>query len=391
MGAAESTIKPALDFDSLDLYAVLGVSEEASDDEIKRAYRQRALETHPDKNIHDMESATKKFARVQEAYETLSDPTSRSMYDYDKANPPPVDIPKGPNPTDSGSESMPGNWQWGTARPPSSGWFEWLFSFFWGSKTTTDPLLRFIPEDYIARIAHLERPRGISGRDIYEYVSIAVEKASWSENGVDQSLFTLLRNLFECIAYDEMKWADDFTGEIPDFGCGNSAWCPEDDPDADHYAQDFYEYWLSFDTLKTFEWMNPYQAPPGLEGYPEVQRKLTKENRKAHKAYQEQYKEIVRHVVEVLLRGDPRFLNHVYMRHYSNDQNPGAGGQQRDQDSFYHRYIKRMGGRAARARRPPAQTHVQSQAQTTTEPKKQTRNQRKKQIQRNKAKQKKSW
>jgi len=61
------------------------------------------------------------------------------------------------------------------------------------------------------------------------------------------------------LAYDERKWGND-VDQIPDFGCGNSAWCPEDDRDAQHYAQDFYEYWLNFKTLKTFDWVNPYQT-----------------------------------------------------------------------------------------------------------------------------------
>jgi len=50
--------------------------------------------------------------------------------------------------------------------------------------------------------------------------------------------------------------------QIPDFGSGNSAWCLDDDRDAHHYAQDFYEYWLNFKMLKTFDWVdwvNPYQ------------------------------------------------------------------------------------------------------------------------------------
>jgi hypothetical protein len=45
---------------------------------------------------------------------------------------------------------------------------------------------------------------------------------------------------------------------FPDFGCGRSAWCADDDPVAQHYAQDFYEYWLNFKTRKPFDWVNPY-------------------------------------------------------------------------------------------------------------------------------------
>ena len=63
-----------------DYYFILGVHHLASDDEIKRAYKQKALKHHPDKNRDDIE-AEKKFMDISEAYEMLSDPYKRSLYD----------------------------------------------------------------------------------------------------------------------------------------------------------------------------------------------------------------------------------------------------------------------------------------------------------------------
>jgi DnaJ-class molecular chaperone len=63
-----------------DYYAILGVSRLASEDEIKRAYKQKALKHHPDKNRDDLE-AEKKFMDISEAYEMLSDSYKRSLYD----------------------------------------------------------------------------------------------------------------------------------------------------------------------------------------------------------------------------------------------------------------------------------------------------------------------
>lgn len=62
-------------------YQVLGVEFEATADEIKKAYRKRALELHPDKNIGKEEEANKKFTLLQEAYEVLSDAQERAWYD----------------------------------------------------------------------------------------------------------------------------------------------------------------------------------------------------------------------------------------------------------------------------------------------------------------------
>ncbi|CAF4749779.1 unnamed protein product, partial [Rotaria socialis] len=63
-----------------DYYAILGVSRIATDDEIKRAYKQKALKYHPDKNRDDTD-AEKKFTDIREAYELLSDHYKRSLYD----------------------------------------------------------------------------------------------------------------------------------------------------------------------------------------------------------------------------------------------------------------------------------------------------------------------
>ncbi|MFA6800859.1 MAG: molecular chaperone DnaJ [Acholeplasmataceae bacterium] len=65
--------------DKRDLYEVLGVSKTASDEEIKKAYRQLAKKYHPD--ISKEANAEEKFKEVQSAYDTLSDSQKRAAYD----------------------------------------------------------------------------------------------------------------------------------------------------------------------------------------------------------------------------------------------------------------------------------------------------------------------
>lgn len=65
----------------VDYYNVLKVGKSASDDDLKKAYRKLAMKWHPDKNPNSKKEAEAKFKQISEAYEVLSDPQKRAIYD----------------------------------------------------------------------------------------------------------------------------------------------------------------------------------------------------------------------------------------------------------------------------------------------------------------------
>jgi len=64
-----------------DYYKILGIARDATEDQIKKAYRKQSLKHHPDKNPNDPEGAKARFVEVAEAFEVLSDKRKRQIYD----------------------------------------------------------------------------------------------------------------------------------------------------------------------------------------------------------------------------------------------------------------------------------------------------------------------
>ncbi|XP_024907861.1 sterile alpha motif domain-containing protein 13 isoform X1 [Pteropus alecto] len=67
-------------------YKILGVPQNASSSDIKKAYHRLALQVHPDKNPENKEAAEEKFRQVAKAYEVLSDAEKRNDYDKSRGN-----------------------------------------------------------------------------------------------------------------------------------------------------------------------------------------------------------------------------------------------------------------------------------------------------------------
>ena len=65
-----------------DYYKILGIKKDATEAEIKKAYRKLALKWHPDKNPNNREEAEEHFKKINEAYSVLSDKNKRNQYDH---------------------------------------------------------------------------------------------------------------------------------------------------------------------------------------------------------------------------------------------------------------------------------------------------------------------
>ncbi|KAK6943129.1 DnaJ domain, partial [Dillenia turbinata] len=65
----------------VDYYKILQVDRNAKDDDLKKAYRKLAMKWHPDKNPNNKKEAEAKFKQISEAYDVLSDPQKRAVYD----------------------------------------------------------------------------------------------------------------------------------------------------------------------------------------------------------------------------------------------------------------------------------------------------------------------
>lgn len=86
-----------------DYYAILGVSRDADQDSIKKAYRKSALKWHPDKNQERKAEAEERFKEVAEAYDVLSDLQKKEVYDkYGEEG-----LKGAPPPPDAGAEGHP--------------------------------------------------------------------------------------------------------------------------------------------------------------------------------------------------------------------------------------------------------------------------------------------
>ncbi|KAI0059176.1 DnaJ-domain-containing protein [Artomyces pyxidatus] len=259
MGARESRQQPDNEeagSASADYYALLEVEESATADEIKRAFRRLALIHHPDKNPTDPEGATKRFAALQQAYEVLGDEQERAWYDTHRASLVP--------------------------EPDAETVFEDIKR---GSAPTR------------------ARDRGLTVRHLEPFLNPSI----WTSfDDEANSFFTIYRNLFDRLAFDEKLYSD---LDLPSFGYSTWTWAAPSNERSKEAARVFYNYWLNFVTAKDFSWVDQWNISEAPDR--RVRRLMERDNKKAREDARKEYNDTVRTLVTFIRKRDPRYKSHL--------------------------------------------------------------------------------
>lgn len=250
MGAGQSSANGGADSSQnvkTSYYELLGVDRQATSDEIKKAYRRKALELHPDRNYGNEDVATKTFAEIQAAHEILSDPQERAWYDSHESA-----ILRGDEVGEGGDEV------------PSYGNIK---------ITTADDLARLVRK-FNSGVAFTDAPSGFFG---------------------------FLRETFEQLAKEEeaaASWDNVEAPEYPTFG--------HKDDEYNDVVKQFYSSWSSFATAKNFSWKDKYRLSEAPDRW--YRRRMEQENSKIRQDAKREFNDAVRSLVAFIRKRDPRYI-----------------------------------------------------------------------------------
>lgn len=210
---------------------------------IKKAYRKKALELHPDRNYGNVEESTNLFANVQSAYEILSDPQERAWYDSHRS-----EILRG-------EDEINGQHYEQDVRI-----------------TTTEDIVRMLPKIN-------------SCRDFSNSAS---------------GFFNMLSVAFGTLAREEQlacEWENNSPIIYPEFGDANDPY--------DSRVRAFYNAWSNFATRKAFSWVDIYRYSEAPDR--RVKRLMERENRRLRDEAVREFNDAVRSLVAFVKKRDPRF------------------------------------------------------------------------------------
>ncbi|KAJ4348466.1 uncharacterized protein N0V89_009841 [Didymosphaeria variabile] len=228
-------------------YELLGVERTATDEEIKKAYRRKALELHPDRNYGDVERTTALFADVSTAYEVLSDPQERAWYDAHEG-----DILRGGDGGGSGGDHYEYNMK----------------------VTTAEDISRMMGK-FRSNIDFTDSPTGFFG---------------------------FVRETFDQLAREEER-AGDYEGvqvnDYPSFGHQHDTY------ESGGVVRNFYNVWGGFATVKSFASLDLYRTSDAPDR--RVRRLMEKENQKLRERGIREFNVAVQTLVAFVRKRDPRY------------------------------------------------------------------------------------
>ncbi|KAG2001505.1 hypothetical protein GB937_010110 [Aspergillus fischeri] len=226
-----------------DYYELLGIQHDASTDEIRKAYKRKALELHPDKNYGNVEAATKLFAEIQTAYQVLSDPQERAWYDTHKD----AFLSRDEHPSSS--------------------------EYCYDSRMTTSGDILKLFSKFSPRMEFSDSPSGFFGglRVVFARLALEEEMASRADK-------------LEFVGY-------------PTFGSQSDTF--------EDVVRPFYTVWSSFSTKKSFAWKDIYRYSEAPDR--RVRRLMEKENKRLREEGVREFNEAVRSLVAFVKKRDPRY------------------------------------------------------------------------------------
>jgi DnaJ family protein A protein 5 len=221
------------------------VVDSANTGRLKKAYRRKALELHPDRNYGDVERTTALFADVQHAYQVLSDEQERAWYDAHEA-----DILRGGTGEGKGEDQYQGN-----------------------MKVTTPEEITRMMGRFRSNVQYTDAPSGFFG---------------------------FVREAFEQLAKEEEYAADYEDIDIPNYPSFGHK-----DDDYEGVVRDFYAAWDGFATAKSFAWLDVYRLADAPDRY--TRRLAEKENKKYRDDGRREFNDAVRTLVAFVRKRDPRY------------------------------------------------------------------------------------
>ncbi|KAG7751396.1 hypothetical protein KL912_000529 [Ogataea haglerorum] len=258
-----------------DYYELLGVSIEASDLEIKKAYRKKALQLHPDKNPDDVEAASRKFNEVKVAYDTLSDPQERAWYDSHK-----FQILMEDSDRDLGDDAS---------------------AEVYYAGLSVDDITRYLNPDLYTRMDD-----SISG--FYAVAGVVLDRIASEEVSAGKK-----QKLPGFQSYkDDTPFANACDPKellYPRFGNSRS--------DYGEVVRIFYKVWGNFASVKSFNWLDEYRYSSAPDR--RTRRLMEKENKKIRDSARKEYNEAVRRLIAFLKKRDPR-VNATAQREYEQER-----------------------------------------------------------------------